>query len=88
MKPLSIPYNITFNPENGIHTLHVPSPLPGDWFMLAYVKKIERNYYGYPQDVSRPYVLSIELAMKEILAEIVSSLAKEVCPPNLGRCVL
>ncbi len=37
--PMSRPHNLTFNPENGVHSLAVSSPLPGDWYLLAFVNK-------------------------------------------------
>ena len=51
MRPLHQPHNLTFNPENGEHTLLVSSPLPGHWFMLAYVQSQQRRYYDYNQEV-------------------------------------
>ncbi|CAB4064028.1 unnamed protein product [Lepeophtheirus salmonis] len=35
------PHNLTFNPVNGDHSLLVPSPDPGIWFMLVYINPIK-----------------------------------------------
>ena len=41
MRPLGRYVNLTFNPENGEHSVPVTSPLPGPWFMLAHYTERE-----------------------------------------------
>ncbi len=50
MKPLGRFHNLTFNPENGEHSLLVTGPLPGHWFMLAH--STDRKDLGFAQEVS------------------------------------
>ena len=50
MKPVGGYHNLTFNPENGEHSLTVTGPLPGPWFMMAYA--MERKFIDFTQEVS------------------------------------
>ena len=36
-------HNLTFRPENGRHTLLVTSPVPGEWYMLAYTNRQQKK---------------------------------------------
>ena len=57
MKVLQRPYNLTFHPENGEHSMVVTSPDPGNWFLLAYINKKEKT--DYVQEVK--YLLRIKV---------------------------
>jgi len=49
VRPLGIFHNLTFNPENGEHSILVPSPEPGRWFMLAH--STEAKNLDFAQEV-------------------------------------
>lgn len=51
MRPMGRYHNITFNPENGVHNLMVPSPNPGHWFMFAFAQ--ERKFQDLAQQVRK-----------------------------------
>ena len=55
MRPFEEPRNLTFNPENGEHSLMVSSPMPGDWYMLAFVNK--KVFMDYTQQVIQKFPL-------------------------------
>lgn len=43
---MSVPkhaHNLTFRPENGRHSLLVTSPVPGEWYMLAYINRQQKK---------------------------------------------
>jgi len=50
---MSVPrhaHNLTFRPENGRHSLLVTSPVPGSWYMLAYINRQQKK--DFVQQVS------------------------------------